>query len=273
MDFFRLGNSTQPTILAGILLSFVFGPTSAQADSLAQARLLRGMQSALDARDHAIADVSGENARAAGQNALNSVVFAGIGALRETGNGALADRYEGEWNGGFSTYLFENKDLGDHAPLMKWLADFYNKLEERLGSSIPYNGVLGDVYAMNYAIPIVFSPKGDWRTFYGDRDWVEYRKHFIPFANVITFYGVKFACNRFVRNTDLGNQGKKLCVKVSEKLRFLMGRYVAPKISDFVFNRANGIESTLNITSADLGYTDAAQLLADAQSEIQGDLQ
>ena len=66
---------------------------------------------------------------------------------------------------------------------------------------------------------------------------------------------------------SMGKEGKKLCTKISEKLRFAMGRYVAPKISDFVFYKANGKETTLDLTSADLVYVSAESVVRELEVE------
>lgn len=263
MDYFRL-----MSLVAGIV--FV-GALPAQADVNTD-RALRAIDASLGFRNTTITNLGGSDreVRSASQAALNAVVAEGIFALRSNGDHRLADRYEGEWNQKFANYFtgIGALDLGDHKPLSKWLADFYVKIEDRIGLAATRSGLLGDIYLMNYAIPIVFAPKGDWRTTTTpNRDWVEYRKHFIPFANVITYWGVKLACNRLLRGQDMGNQGKKLCNTVAEKLRHAMGRYVAPKISDFVFNRANGLDARLDISASDLVYVNAADLVRELEQE------
>jgi hypothetical protein len=258
MDFFRLA----------VLFSFIGLSINNQAH--ASADPLAAVTAALNARNKAIVDVSGPNGKSVSQWALNTVVGEGIRALRENGDAALANQSEKEWDGLFVSILIDSseRDLGDHKPLFQWLADFYTKLEDRLGSNFIYNGVIGDVYQMNFAIPVVFSPKGKWRTpTTPNRDWVEYRKHFIPFANVITYWGTYLACQKITAGQDMGDQGKKLCKTVSEKLRHAMGRHVAPKISDFIFNKANGLNPSLNITQEDLVYTDAASILNEVERD------
>lgn len=248
------------------LALFLLSSVSAHADL--DRSTLAGLQAALNSRDQAIADITGNNSRAAAQWALDTVVIEGIRALRSNGDQGLADRYENEWNGIFSNFLLENGILGDHKPLLVWLANFYTKLEDRLGAAFIKQGLLGDIYLMNYAIPIVFAPKGDWRTpTTPNRDWVEYRKHFIPFANVITYWGVKIACNRIMKNQGAGKQGKKLCEKAATKLRWAMGRHIAPKISDFIFNKSNGERAVLDITSQDLVFINAETLYQEILKE------
>lgn len=249
MDFIRLC----PVVL---LLSSSVAFADAAIDPTA------AFEAALGSRGNAVTAISGNGARSASQGALNAIVAAGIDALRTNGDRALADQYEDDWAHHFADFMVRTHDLGDHKPLSQWLANFYTKLEDRLGATTIHNGLLGDIYLMNYAIPMVFAPKGDWRTkTTPNRDWVEYRKHFIPFANVITYWSTNIACNYVMKKQGAGSQGKKLCGQVSEKLRFAMGRYVAPKISDFVFNKANGTPAKLDITAQDLVYANAQDLV------------
>lgn len=243
---------------------------SAQADFNSDA--IAGLQAALKTRDQSITDVTGNNSRAAGQWALNAVVMEGIRALATSGEQQMAEKYEKEWQTQFSDFLVREEQsdiLGDHKPLLKFLSGFYDKLEDRLGTNFIRQGLLGDIYLMNFAIPVVFAPKAEWwrNTETANRMWVEYRKHFIPFANVITYWGVKIACNKIMQQKEAGKQGQKLCEKAATKLRWAMGRYVAPKISDFIFNKANGAEAKLEITQSDLHYLNAETLFAEIQNE------
>ncbi len=266
MDYFRLGLITLASALAVTGVSQANDTNinqSASRTSVNTIDAVAAIRAAMGAREQAIVDVSAEDVREVSQNALNTVVAQGIRALSRNGDGALANRYEREWNHSYSNFLlsFGSKDLGDHSPLSKWLADFYDKLEDRLGTSMIHTGVLGDVYLLNFALPVVFAPKGSWRsTSPENRDWVEYRKHLIPFANVVTYWGSLFACNKVMAQQMAGKQGKDLCKKVATKLRFVMGRYIAPKISDFVFNRVNGLPGRLEITAQDRVYVTAEEL-------------
>lgn len=252
MDFIRLSS----------LFAFALVATTASADTVVDPTA--AFQAALGSRTQSIGAVSGGDMKRASQMALNTVVDAGIQALRDNGDHRIADQYEDDWKHHFADYFVRPSvlDLGDHKALSQWLANFYVKLEDRLGTATIHNGFLGDIYAMNYAIPIVFAPKGDWRsTTTPNRDWVEYRKHFIPFANVVTYWAANLACNYVMKKQGAGSQGKKLCAQASEKLRFAMGRYVAPKISDFIFNKASGVPATLSITDQDLQYLSAQDLV------------
>lgn len=230
---------------------------------------LKAIDAALGSRETSITEISGSEIREASQQTLNTVVKQGFMALRSEGYNKTAQGYENEWNRNFSEFFVRNSffDLGDHRPLSAWLARFYTMLEGRLGSNIIHQGIIGDVYDMNYAIPIVFTPMGTWRGSSMKRDSIEYRKHFIPFTNIVTYWGAYIACNRVMAGYNVGKSGGKICKTIAEKLRFVMGRYVAPKISDYTFYKVNGVSTRLNITSRDLVYTNAGQLAQELKME------
>lgn len=255
-----------------IFASLALHQTAAVADievTMGSDITLKAIQAALGAREISINEVSGSEIREASQQTLNTVVKQGLMALRSEGYAQTARNYESEWNRNFSEFFVSPSffDLGDHRPLSAWLARFYTMLEGRLGSNVIHQGLLGDVYDMNYAIPIVFTPMGQWRTNSMKRDSIEYRKHFIPFTNIVTYWSAYLACNRVMANYNVGKSGSKICKTVAGKLRFAMGRYVAPKISDFTFAKINGMSTRLNITSADLVYTNAGQLAQELKME------
>lgn len=129
-------------------------------------------------------------------------------------------------------------DLGDHAPLFVWLEQFFVKMENKYGSIITKLPIVDTVRTINFALPVVFTPASSRWQLAGQDNRIEYRKHFIPFANIVTYYGSLVACN--VITVKSGNaQLKRLCKPAAEKLKFAMGRYIAPHISDFIFKIAN----------------------------------
>jgi hypothetical protein len=67
---------------------------------------------------------------------------------------------------------------------------------------------------------------------------IEYRKHFIPFANIVTYYVTLVGC-QYVADRQGQPELKKVCKPVAEKLQLAMGRYVAPVVSDWIFNASN----------------------------------
>jgi hypothetical protein len=209
------------------------------------------------------------------QETLDGIVRAGVQALFEKGEKAEAARVETEYQEkGFASWFATEsrlgdlglRDIGDHKPLSKWLAGVYDTLEKKVGGTVIHQGLLGDIWSMNYAIPVVFHPRdGDWRTHVLDPDRIEYRKHFIPFANIVTYYTALLACQRVAVQQGLP---KEVCQKAATELREVMGRNIAPKISDYIFLRANGQSVAWSVTADDLVYQSADQL----EQAIGGDL-
>lgn len=159
---------------------------------------------------------------------------------------AEAQELRQEWgnDGGVSQFMmaFAMKlgydDLGDHAPLFVWLEQYFVKLEDKYGGLISKIGIIATVRQMNFALPVVFTPASHRWQLKGQDNRIEYRKHFIPFANLVTYYGSLIACN--VVTVKSGHaEFKRFCKPAAEKLQFAMGRYIAPKVSDFIYNLAN----------------------------------
>jgi len=251
------------------------------AKSFGEEPSLKGLEAALSARDSFVTRFqNGDGATTAtqvAQEVTKTVVMASIGALRTQGDTALANRFEREWNEQHAKSLsnltlvteldalgITVKDLGDHRALSTWLSNFYEKLRTRMGAAAIHQGLLGDIWAVNHAIPVVIAPRsGLWRQdqrdagILLDRDWVEYRKHFIPLVNVATYYAASFACKRYAVPAGFP---QNQCAKAAGLLRHVMGRYISPKISDFVFKMANRQPVQWTVSQSDLRYTSAAEL-------------
>lgn len=177
---------------------------------------------------------------------LNLMVQEGITNLQTVGEIDLSQQMQKEWQGVYADTLtslgdassgeFGALDLGDHPPLFQWLTNYVDILNAKTRGIAGKIQLISDLTTMNYALPIVFSPRGAWTKDYGTTAWVEYRLHFIPFANVITYWGSYEGCKyESAKYPGLSN----VCDPLAGKLQFYMGRYIAPVISDYVFKEAN----------------------------------
>jgi hypothetical protein len=182
---------------------------------------------------------------------LDTMVNEGVENLQTVGEVDLSQQMQKEWqdlyvqtlatldtarnssSGELGTY-----DLGDHAPLFQWLENYTEILNQKTRGIAGKIELISDLTTLNYALPIVFQPAGSWRAGYADRAWVEYRLHFIPFANIMTYWGAYEGC-KYEATKNGYTSLKNICDKVADKLDFWMGRYLAPRISDFVFKEAN----------------------------------
>lgn len=249
--------------LCVVAVGFLVGISGAVAASEHDAAL-QALDSAIATRNSAVTAFSQRDFRSVSQDALNEVVRQGVSALRERGESSLALAWERDWQRRFSSSLTElgTLDLGDHKPLSKWLADFYQILEDRFGGDVAHSGLLGDIYQLNYAIPVTFAPQGDWWKSRSDtQDVREYRAHFVPFASIVTYYGVLVVCQQVMKKQGQADAAKRVCKPAAQKLREAMNGNLAPLISDFIYLKANGANPSLSIQPQDWVYTRAEDLL------------
>jgi len=212
---------------------------------------------------------------------LDFLVREGISVLEEAGEYAIAKQALGEWQSGFlqssSVGLSSGvsappaesfPELEDFAPLSQWLSDFYTTLNGKTKGVLRAVRVVQNINEMNYALPVVLSPRGKWKCGDYETDRIEYRKHFIPFANIasywLSFEGCKDACVHLAPNL----QG--VCQPVADKLEFYMGRYLAPKAADWIFSKANGHGSG-NGFMDEMAPELPVMSLADLESSLQTD--
>ncbi len=152
--------------------------------------------------------------------------------------------------------MLGKKELGDHDPLFPWIQDFLNNLGDKYGTIIFSLPIVQNIVMLNYAIPVVFSPHGTWQTAEANNR-IEYRKHFIPFANIVTYYVSLYGCKYVLAQQGVTTGVKQLCTKAATKLQHVMGRYIAPVVSDWIFKSGN---QSLEIGADRLRYTTAEEL-------------
>jgi hypothetical protein len=191
------------------------------------------------------------------QSALNAMVAASNEALAEHGFVEDAQTAQREWDQDFSASLtaMQLYNIGDHAPMSAWLSNFYDKTRDRLGDPVMKLLHLDDLYTINYTMPVVFHPKGDTK---GQDHWnqLEYQRHFIPFASIITYWGSFAACRAVAfRVTPI----KRWCSSISMILRGAMKGMIAPKLSNYIYKKfsdkvGSGGSSDLNLADLDEYY-------------------
>ncbi len=242
-----------------VLISGMNIASAAESSSVS----IRAIRAALVERDVAISDLASDDIRFVTQDAMNTVVAKALSALHSEGFVDLARKNSVEWTREYSDFLLRRKlfDLGDHRPLLQFLVRFNSTLEATIGKKAAHQGILGDIYDVNYAIPVTFTPRGTGRTNSTARDRIEYRKHFVPLTNVVIYWSSRVACEKVMRSNDQGAEAKKLCGFVADKLRVASNLYIGPKLSNYVFQKANGLEAQLEITNRDLIHTEAESLL------------
>lgn len=165
--------------------------------------------------------------------AIRGLVNTGIKILREEGQEQMANELASQWQTHEATLSSEiNSDnLGDHRPIWKWLADFYNKVESVVGEKILHFMHLDDIKTFNFAPIVVFQPKGDPK-FSDSWDKPEYQRHFVPYAGASVYWSSKTAC-------DMASSGilNYFCGTIATVLRFGTEKLVAPPMSDAVYDK------------------------------------
>lgn len=172
---------------------------------------------------------------------LDHLVTLGISKLREAGD-LDADRYESQWyasyQGYVSLYMMQGHDIGDHAPLVKWLADFYDHLVSVLGVQICIATHLSSIEIFNFGLPVAFRPcTFDMDSVSGERI-DEYRRHFAKgdvyygVASEATYWVVDIACMVASQGTGV----VWLCGTIGNIAEKVMGSYIAPGLSDRIYN-------------------------------------
>ena len=168
------------------------------------------------------------------QVAISGLVATAVERLELEGHQELADEISGEWVQVAAANFtdFGLLDLGDHQPLNQWLARTYDKIESKLGPTICKVLGLYDFKILNFAIPVVFHPNGR-----GGDSWdkEEYRKHFVPFSGVVTYWSVNVSCR--VWAVGLWARGCGIAAAVS---RFSMEKWISPRVSDRIYKMATG---------------------------------
>ena len=248
------------------LIALLFAVTMLQGSTSAKAETFEGeliaLQAAIDVRDQFITALEKKDFTEMTHNSMANAVEMLAQDLRKTySDEKMANKLENVWSQNESMFFASNLDeLGDHSPLIPKLEEFLTSLADKYGTIILTLPVVTDIRTLNFAIPVVFHPKGNWQSPELDNR-IEYRKHFIPFANIVTFYGTLAACNYFATKSQQPDL-KKVCKPAAEKLKFAMGRYIAPPMSDWIFKQTN---KSYTVSTSARQYNTAQELLAALQ--------
>jgi len=204
-----------------------------------------GLKAAIAERNAIVQDLKGMNLERPAQIALDRLLGVARAELEKRGHFDLAQDLRGEWEKGLSEGLFfpdtglfgsfGDKDLGDHKPLLVWLESAIERIEGVIPAAA-LNAIPGlrDLRTLNFAMNVVFRPGGLGKEKW---DWLEYRKHFIPFVEIIVYWGARITCN--VLSAQYAPPLKRLCEPAASILKAVTARTVAAPISDMVFFSVN----------------------------------
>jgi hypothetical protein len=228
-----------------------FAEAPAEATANSQHQILSGLQATFEAYRETRSDLAEGLVQKVAKRSLDNMVAEGCNRLRAVGEIDLAAQYEQEWKNQISVVLDSNLstfELGDFNPISPWLDNFYNTLYRKTRGIVKGIRVIHDIYLMNYALNVVFKPNGEWRQ-HTAYDRIEYRKHFIPFADIATYWISLKVCQRYLQ------QYQKYCSNGAGYLERFTGKYVFPRISDQVFAMAiHGHNSSVVSAPEDLSF-------------------
>lgn len=169
-------------------------------------------------------------------NAISMLVGVGVRKLMDAGD-PDARKWELDYRrfSGFLTKMVDSRDIGDHKPLIQWLADFYDHLEFVLGVSLCNATHLSAIKIFNFSIPVAFKPcTFPMDSVPGERE-DEYRRHFAEGAIYwgllpeVTYWVIEGPC--------FAAAGGVICMPLAMGGEYVMGKFIAPKLSDWVFER------------------------------------
>lgn len=242
---------TVSTLLATLFLSI----------APAQAASFIGTRAALDARDGLIREFVEGRSHEIAFRAMDRIVELSTDALAREGRPDLAAHFRKAWDiestKAFRRHFF---DIGDHEPLSRVLADLAVVLKKVLGKDSKYADLIKDVEIMNYAIPVVLAPAGDWQKGSTARNRGDYAEHFVPFSGIIAYYASLGACQGLANRNGLGKLGKKYCPPIAARLEREMRDRLAPKLASFIFDKANGTGNLVELRTPDFAYLTEASL-------------
>jgi len=188
--------------------------------------------------------------------ALGNLIKRTSWVLKQKGFAADAEQLSFEYESFYTqavyfTYLgVVPVELGDHAPLNQWLADWYNKIEEKLGKDLCRILHIMDIKILNYGIPVVFNPKvsEQWCVETGSDCKAEYSLHFAGkmtgnwsweyngVLGVVSYWSAWMVCTV---GTWGGGAITFICSPIATVVEMGVDKYVSPKASDWLFDRVN----------------------------------
>lgn len=180
--------------------------------------------------------------------------------LRERGHQAEAAQLDAEWTHEYRAKFTLLTDAGDHKPVSEWIEQWYQKLYDILGDKLMEMSHLKDIWVLNYTIPVVFHASSaspwcaeDLQKHPDDTCKREYARHFVGtkyprvvdsdanivthhgFSGVVTYWLVWAGCEA----ATYGTGWFVVCTPAGDLAEYAIEKWVAPKVSDDLYDRAN----------------------------------
>ena len=138
-------------------------------------------------------------------------------------------------------------NLGDHKPLNQWLADWYDKIEAKIGVTLCKALHLIDIKIMNYGIPVVFNPKG--RADIGEKyDLADYQDHaggHMTSKYSFAYHGLFGATAYWLTDlicwaATMGGGAVFICGLIATGVEWGFDKFISPKAAKLIYCKANG---------------------------------
>lgn len=176
--------------------------------------------------------------------AMRAIITQASEVLTHYGYTAEAKQISAEYRE-FYTQSFSNmylgvKELGDHAPLSKWVDGVHTKIEDSIGEYLCKYFHLHDMYILNYGVPSVFhastlSKKDYMDAFAGHLIWGWFWEH-AGVTGVVTYWAVNMSC---AAGTSGMGVVAFICGPISGWAERGMDRVIAPPIGGRIWERAH----------------------------------
>lgn len=170
-------------------------------------------------------------------SAVNGALDIAMTELRRKGFNHLAEEIFSEWNYTYGRSMFlSTYNIGDHKPVLQFLADIYEKIEAALTRPICIKLHISDIKSLNHGIPVAIHPcTFPMDAVLGDRS-IEYARHLNggPQSDD-AYYGVLPVCVYWAVRIGCSAAGVSAIVcpiaaDIGERIMNLAGVWIANRI-------------------------------------------
>lgn len=181
--------------------------------------------------------------------AIENLIHVGTNRMKMEGFGLEAISIQNQFQERYQGFLYKmvtspTRDIGDHKPLSQFLNIVESTFELTLGIATCKMLHLTDIKTFNFAIPVVFHPCSFPMDLVSGTRMDEYKRHFAGgshsdskydgLISVVTYWVVEFSCSM----ATLGSGWFFICSPLGSAGEWIMERFLAPKLSDFVYTKA-----------------------------------
>lgn len=166
------------------------------------------------------------------QHAIDSLLKRACFELHKRGEHQIERDIWYKWSTQYRYMLTEKRNIGDHKPLLDWLAQVTKALQSKLGIPLMNLLHLSDLITFNYAIPFIMDPcHFDITPMPEAQRQFEFGRHM---AGDGTFEGLFPVLTYWATLTGTASMGP-IAALLAGVAELSMDRFLAPELSDFVY--------------------------------------